>query len=175
MVVALRGDILIIAFYDKTKEDERADPQSSEVVRKHVNAHMERLTSPNYLTAQDEDRGDESGPRRIGNQLHLQLDMYTMLYVSTIYSEYYYVRDKKDKEKKRQEDLLTESVIKRTDLTDDKNKKTDTEWLDFVIDEKSELKIKVDKLGTNMKDLAEKLRPEQLAFEEKIKNLLSGP
>lgn len=91
-----------------------------------------------------------------------------MLYVSTIYSEYYYVRDKKDKEKKRQEDLLTESVIKRTDLTDDKTTDADTEWLDFVFGEKSELN------GTTKEELALKLRPEQLAFEEKIDNLLSG-
>lgn len=58
--------------------------------------------------------------------------MYTMLYVSTIYSEYYYVRDKKDKEKKRQEDLLNESVIERKDLPDDETKEVDTEWLNFI-------------------------------------------
>lgn len=67
MVVALGGDILIIAFYDKTEMDGNNNPQSSTVVSKHVDAHMERLTCDNYLTAQEGERGDESGPRRIGN------------------------------------------------------------------------------------------------------------
>jgi hypothetical protein len=95
--------------------------------------------------------------------------MYTMLYVSTIYSEYYYVRNK---EAKKREDLLNESVIQATegkDLPDDKNEDVNTDFLDLV-------DVSTFKLGEITKEtLARKLHPELSAINSKINNLLAVP
>jgi len=50
MVIALGGDILIIAFYDGNKSDSLFELQTGKAVSKHVERHFKRLIEdiPNY-------------------------------------------------------------------------------------------------------------------------------
>ena len=50
--------------------------------------------------------------KRIGVPIKLQEDMFTMLFVSTLFSEYIYVLQKDDKIRKERQDLLTRVVVK---------------------------------------------------------------
>ena len=55
---------------------------------------------------------DEQGMKRIGVPIKLQEDMFTMLFVSTLFSEYIYVLQKEDKERKKKKELLAKVVVK---------------------------------------------------------------
>ena len=56
-------------------------------------------SNPTYLEHQKE-RDDEQGMKRIGVPIKLQEDMFTMLFVSTLWSEYIYVLQKDDRIRK---------------------------------------------------------------------------
>ena len=72
-------------------------------------------------------RDDEQGMKRIGEKIKLQEDMFTMLFVSTLFSEYIYVLQKDDKLRKEKKELLSKVVVKEVNTeikglnTDPKN------------------------------------------------------
>ena len=53
--------------------------------------------APSYLESQKK-RDDEQGMKRIGVPIKLQEDMFTMLFVSTLFSEYIYVLQRNHRE-----------------------------------------------------------------------------
>jgi len=100
--------------------------------------------------------------------------MYTMLYVSTIHSEYVHVLQTRDKESKKREEELSKSIIGKTEseeltVEEAPDVDVDTKWLDFVNEDKlKELK----KVGIDKKTLSRKLNKERKAFYAKVENLL---
>ena len=115
LAVAYGQDILIIAFYSENEKDSEGNHQNSKTVGDHLENHISMLNEDvqTYFEKQ-KDRDDESGPMRIAKPIKLSPDMYTMLYVSTIHSEYIYVLQKKRIEKKKREELLEKTVVDDT-------------------------------------------------------------
>ena len=129
MVIGYEKDILILAFYNTESTLQRRDSEAPEKqeLDHSVNGEgeqekppaddawkqnaqslgeaVERTVSglaesnPTYLESQ-KDRDDEQGMKRIGVPIKLQEDMFTMLFVSTLWSEYIYVLQKDDRIRK---------------------------------------------------------------------------
>ena len=97
--------------------------------------------SMSYMKNKKQNAEDGTGDLRIGTPLKLELDMYALLYITSLYSEYIYVIDKKHKESQLDEG--------------------DREWI-------AKLRRKYREKGAISEETAKKLLCEKKALEAKI-------
>ena len=97
--------------------------------------------SMSYMKNKKQNADDGAGELRIGTPLKLELDMYALLYITSLYSEYIYVIDKKHRESQLDEG--------------------DREWI-------AKLRRKYREKGAISEETAKKLLCEKKALEAKI-------
>ena len=114
---------LIIAFCDYSKDSPDRKQQALKRAGKNVQKYVDELiydeNLQSYKYKQMNQYEEGNGPRRIDQNLEPELDMYSMLFTTTMYPEYIYMIKKEiDRKEKAMEDMIN-AEIKRQENNGD--------------------------------------------------------